>query len=72
MLLDHCLIYIYQQGLVQGLPLFRLDCFHPDGLATMLDHLLALIGHLLHGILDHLHRLLSGIYGVFLWGCYVG
>ncbi|KAH1913689.1 hypothetical protein KXW75_000287 [Aspergillus fumigatus] len=71
-LLDHHLIHICQQGLVRGLPLFRLDYFHPDSLATMLDRLLALTGHLLHGIPDHLHHLLSGIYRVFLQGCHTG
>lgn len=38
----------------------------------MLDHLLALTGHLLYGILDRLHYLLSGIYGVFLQGRHAG
>lgn len=38
----------------------------------MLDCLLALMGHLLHSIPDYLHRLLSGIHGVFLWGRHAG
>lgn len=38
----------------------------------MLDHLLALAGHLLYGIPDYLHPLLCGIYGVFLWGHHAG
>lgn len=66
MLLDYSLIHVCQQWLVQGLPLFRPDCFYLDGLAIMLDCLLALTGHLLHSILDHLHPLLCGIYRVFL------
>lgn len=51
---------------MQGLPFFRLDSLYLDSLAIMLDHLLALTGYLLHGILDHLHPLLSDIYRVFL------
>ena len=38
----------------------------------MLDCLLALMGHLLYGIPDCLHHLLSGIHGVFLWGRHAG
>lgn len=57
---------------MRGLPLFGLDCFHLDGLAAMLDYLLALVGHLLHNILDHLHPLLCGIHGVFLQGRHAG
>jgi hypothetical protein len=51
---------------VRGLPLFRPDSLHPDGLAASLDHPLALAGNLLHGGPDNLHALLSSILGIFI------
>jgi hypothetical protein len=66
MLLDRGLVYVCQQWLVQGLPLFRPDSLHLDSLATSLDRPLALTGNLLHSGLDDLHTLLSGIGGIFV------
>jgi hypothetical protein len=56
---------------VRGLPLFRLDGLHLDGLAILLDRPLALVGDLLHGGLDDLHALLGGIGGIFVRRLYV-